>query len=294
MRLIHEFVNALNNFTVCNSRKIAIPCPEQHDAFKLAAARVACLVGAHDLLVQNAPIEVVLDMFQKMRKADADSRFQALLDDIEALMKALDHASKMQLVEYDASDSGGLHCDIIDEHLHYASPVNGNLHIVIPGKLVILPDPALLPDGQLWEDTCSDSGTTRAFSAQYYAELLVHLDVRLVATCACCGNGPADASAAAFEAAGLACEDGLLPAGGGGGGGGLGGALLRAHDRLLTLMRAARGAVALQCCDAASAGMTGSVVMAVLIKEEGFGAREAEAWLRLTCPWLEIAPIRDL
>ena len=170
-----------------------------------------------------------------------------MFNEIQSLLKTIGHAKTIQLIEYERVRSNGLTCDNIDEHLHYASPVNGNINIVIPGKLIVLPEPALLPDGALWEDTQSDLGTTRAFSARYYAELLVHLDVRLVATRTRGGsNDRADAAAAAaateFEAAGLACEDGLLPAAGGGGG-----ALLWAHDRLLTLIRTAPGAVTLQC-----------------------------------------------
>ena len=155
---------------------------------------------------------------------------------------------------------------------------------MIPGKLIVLPDPADLPDGQRWRDTPSATGPTRAFSARYYADLLVDLKVRLVANL---GFGAASdakgaASAAAFEAAGVAYEDGLLLCC-------EAAELMRGHDRLLTLSRAAGGAIALQCSDTPAASamvVAGMVVTAVLMEQEGFGAAEAEAWLRLMCPRL--------
>jgi hypothetical protein len=209
-----------------------------------------------------------------------------LISSIEYLLRALGHAQQRQFIEYETMGNNGLICDSIDEHLHYASPVNGSVHIVVPGKLVVIPDPADLPDDQLWEDTCTDTGTSRAFSARYYADLLVHLDVRLVANLAS-DHGACDSPAwagagpvAAFEAVGLACEEDLRPSGG------TGASLLRSHDRLMTLVRTAPGAVALLCGGAAAALTAGTVVTAVLMEQEGFGAAEAEAWLRLMCPRL--------
>jgi hypothetical protein len=288
LSLIHEFVIAFDLSMICNTNKtVAIVCPEPLSYFK--AARVACLVGAYDLLVRNTPMEAVLLSFHEMQHAEPGAPFQTLLADILNLLRALGHAAKNQLIEYEAAASngsnGGLLCDSIDEHIHYYGNVNGNVHIVIPGKLVVLPDPDDLPDGQRWLDTPSATGPTRAFSARYYADLLVDLDIRLVANLgfgAASGNAGA-ACAAAFEAAGVAYEDDLLPAGDVA-------ELMRGHDRLLTLSHAiadAGGAIALQCSDTAAARTVArTVVTAVLMEEEGFGAAEAEAWLRLTCPRL--------
>jgi hypothetical protein len=228
-------------------------------------------------------MEEVLLSLQGVQLAEPASLFQTLVADIHHLLNALGHAATNRLIGYEeATSNGGLLCDNIDEHIHYASNVNGNVHIVIPGKLVVLPDPADLPDGQLWLDTPSATGPTRAFSARYYADLLVDLNVRLVVKVGCCAahDRAGAACEAAFEAAGLACEDGLLPAGDVA-------ELMRGHDRLLTLSSAAGGAIALQCSDAAAARTAArTIVTAVLMEQEGFGAAEAEAWLRLTCPRL--------
>jgi hypothetical protein len=82
---------------------------------------------------------------------------------------------------------------------------------------------------------------------------------------------------AAYAAAGLDHEDGLLP-------GGSPATALRAHDRLLTLDRAARGGLALQCGNGNAGAAARTLATGLLIGREGFSAAEAEAWLRLVCP----------
>jgi hypothetical protein len=248
---------------------------------------VAFLVATYKLLVQSMHIYEVLKWLERLHDSEGQFQFQ-ISDDLRFLLRALAHAQKKHFVRYLSAENNGLLCDSIDEHLHYISPLNGGVHIVIPGKLVIIPNPADLPDGQLWEDAHSDAGATRAFSASFHADLLLHLDVHLVANFSCSDtdgpNARATAATDAFEAAGLACEDVLLPPGS------PAGSLLRAHDRLMTLVRATSGAIALQCGGGGSAlgtsAVAGTVVAAVLMEQEGFGAAEAEAWLRLMCPRL--------
>ncbi len=40
-----------------------------------------------------------------------------------------------------------------DEYNQLDSPLNGNLHKVVPGKLVVMKGPCDLPGGALWQDT---------------------------------------------------------------------------------------------------------------------------------------------
>jgi hypothetical protein len=293
MALIHEFIISLSCLTGFDGKKaIVIVC--QEESFHFRALRVAFLVGAYELLVQNMPIKEVEAWLEYVQEADNDVSFQ-MQNDIKCLLRALNHAFKKGYIEYEKNEGNNLICDNIDEYLHYATTVNGNVNIVVPGKLVIFPNPSSLSNGLTWEDTGSGTVVERAFGARYYADLLRHLDVHVVAnlaTAAVCPSGLA--AAATFEEAGLACEDGLLPSGSIGEG-------LRAHDRLLTLGRTAGGAVALQCGDAVATAALRTLVAGVLIEQEGFGAAEAEAWLRLMCPskikllvcqlWEKIEPV---
>ena len=168
----------------------------------------------------------------------------------------------------------------MEEFAHYAAAANGGLRLAAPGELIFFPAPADLPDGVDWHDYSPASGrVARRFSARFYARLLPDLGVSCVA---CLGRG-APAAAAAFEARGLAAADLGLAADGS--------SLLRGLDRLLSLARAAPGAVAVHSGDAGGGwpGYAGTLAAAVLISRLGFDEGTAAAWLEIAGPW---APAR--
>jgi hypothetical protein len=165
----------------------------------------------------------------------------------------------------------------VEMHTHYADEVNGNIYTLVPGKLILFPTPAHLPDGQSWADVCEPGGTVRRFTAPYLAELLADLDVSVVA----CLGQTSSASAAAFIACGLdvhdLCLDPRLPS------------LLSAIDRILALTRAAPGAVAIFCGGAGGKDWpahVGTLAAAYLMSDFDFDAGSADAWLRMLCPLL--------
>ena len=153
----------------------------------------------------------------------------------------------------------------IDEYRHYDSPLNGDLHEVVPGKLVALQGPVDL-GGRDYRD---GAGGTRVFSPEYYAEILLDMGVELVVRL-----NEARYDAASFEARGirhldLEFEDCTCPPDA------VAAAFLRA-------VSGARGAVALDC--KAGLGRTGTLVALHLMRTHGFTAREAIGWLRVMRP----------
>ena len=166
----------------------------------------------------------------------------------------------------------------VEMSLHYAVKANGNIHTLVPGKLLLFPTPADLPTGQFWADVSESNGVTaRRFSAPYLAEILADLDVSVVV----CLGQTSSASADAFLECGLDVHDLLLdprrPS------------LLRAIDRVLSLARAAPGAVAVFCGGAGGADCPAHVRMlaaAYLVSDFGFSAAAADAWVQMLCPAL--------
>ena len=192
--------------------------------------------------------------------------------------QALEHARRLGWMDWARGtdeDEQPLH---VGELAHYASPVNGAVHCVAPGRLLVFPDPAVLPDGVLWSDDSSEP-PVRRFAAAFYADLLRDLGVSTVARLA-----PAprtDPATATLGAAGLAAFDLAPPSASQP-------SPLRALDGLVSLSRAAAGAVALHPGDgdASWPAHAGGVVAAYLVSREGFSGTAAHAWLALVCPAL--------
>jgi hypothetical protein len=192
---------------------------------------------------------------------------------------AISQAKKMFWIgAVDHAEPAGPAFDL-DLRAHYASPVNGNVHILVPGKLVFFPTPRQLPGDQLWVDI-GEPGlpTERHFSAAFLADVLEDFDVSVVV---CLGES-SGASATAFADRGLDVHDLRLdpscPS------------LLGAMDRLLALTRAAPGAVAVFPGEGLGweqgSGLAGRLGAACLTREYGFEAGEAGAWLQMACPAL--------
>ena len=54
--------------------------------------------------------------------------------------------------EPDADPDSDNCCLELEEILHYACPANGDIHPVVPGKILCFPTPAMLPPGVQWAD----------------------------------------------------------------------------------------------------------------------------------------------
>ena len=157
-----------------------------------------------------------------------------------------------------------------EECVHYADPLNADLHILIPGKLLVIANPVDLPAGRQW----MDAGTTRKFSPEFFADLLCDFNVVLVI---CLDECQYDRSA--FTERGIGVEELRVrresPN------------MLRAADRFLSLLAAAPGAVALHGGEACL-HYTGPLVSAHMMLRLRFDAAAAASWLRIVCPRLVV------
>ena len=153
----------------------------------------------------------------------------------------------------------------MEQYAHYDDPLNGDLHEVVPGKLVAFKGPHDL--GALtYQD---DKSGFRRFSASYYAEVLKDMGVTTVVRL----NEPEyDGAAFAREEIGLLdlfFEDCTAPP-------------ARLVAAFLAAMGRAGGAVAVHC--KAGLGRTGTLIGVYLMRQYGFTAREAMGWLRIMRP----------
>ena len=194
--------------------------------------------------------------------------------------KALHHAKSLGWIDLskdpdfyigENDDTGSTRLDL-DECIHYSDPINANLHILLPGKLLFISSPTDLPDGRQW----MDEGAARRFSPSFYADLLGEFDVVLVICLEQCDYNPAP-----FAHRGIGIEELHLrndsPD------------ILRAADRFLSLLHAAPGAVAIHG-DADGLRYAGTLVSAHMMSRLGFGAADAAAWMRMACPALLVPP----
>jgi hypothetical protein len=182
-------------------------------------------------------------------------------------------------------------CIDMQEYLHYSSPANGVLHVIIPSQLIAFQCPSSLPSlsmessNHLWVDLLG----TRHFAPAFYADILgADYGVGLVVRCdspAAEEHPPSEARRgyddSAFHQRGIAVEH-LAPHAGEGAP--PTGATLRAVDRFLTLARLSPGPVAIHGGAAGLGGGGEVLVSSLLIQRHGFDGRTALAWLRIASP----------
>ena len=268
--VVLRFRDAITSTLVGPQHPMVVVCPERQDIPTHMITYF--LVGAYEILSENRTTEEILMMLGNAVSKDTILGRETDIRSIEDGLGALGQATSLQWLGPDHIEPKF----DIEMHAHYSSPANGNIHTIVPGKLVLLPTPADLPNDRSWIDVCEpDRPTERRFSAAYLADLLDDFDVSAVV---CLGECSGE-SAAAFSERGLDVHDLRLdpscPA------------LLGAMDRLLALKRAAPGAVAVfPGLAGGGAGLMGTLAAACLTRDYGFGAGAAGAWLRMVCPAL--------
>ena len=240
------------------------------DDGKRSLTNAVFLLGAYMILKQEKPASeaadrfswIASDMLEPYRDAThsiADFHLQ-LIDCWRGLEKGVQHG----WVRFAASHYMWGAVDI-DEYAHYDNPANGNLHEVVPGKLVALKDPMDLGAA----DYRDGVGGMRDFSPSYYAAVLAGMGVSTVVQL-----GAPRYAADAFTSRGFAhfcldfgpsaCPPDAVVA-----------AFFQAMD-------AAPGAVAVHC--PTGLGRTGTLAALHLMRSHGFTAREAMGWLRIMRP----------
>jgi cell division cycle 14 len=154
----------------------------------------------------------------------------------------------------------------VDEYDHYDDPCNADLHVVVPDKFIAMKGPKAMPRGMEWRDNAHNC---REFSPEYLSDILDDFDVQLVVRL----NSP-EYPAEAFVNRGIAVVD------------------LYFEDcstppdevilKFLLLAESHPGPLAVHC--KAGLGRTGTLIALYMMKNLGFTAREAIAWLRIARP----------
>jgi hypothetical protein len=278
LSVLHAFCEYMQDTIDSHRDQCVVVCPEDSSQASVATACLLC--GAYLLLCERRELTHVLNTFQhsleRIDTVSEEGNYERIAASIISSWRALDRARALHWLGC-ADDASEPMLDV-DMAVHYARPSNGSVHVLVPGKLLLFPAPASLPDGQEWAEASASRPTARVFSAGFLADLLLDLGVSAVA---CVGQADGH-DAAAFAARGLDVHDlGLDPRRP---------ALLRAVDRLVAVSRASPGAVAVFGVDGDGLPEpVGTLVAAYLMVEQGFSAAAAAAWIRMLCPALDVA-----
>ena len=98
---------------------------------------------------------------------------------IQDCWQALAHSQQLGWLDFTNTNIDVDRSIDMQEHLHYDSPANGSLHVLVPGKLLAIDCPRDLEGGAVW----SDAGDARRFSAAYHPDIFGDFGVRMVVRC---------------------------------------------------------------------------------------------------------------
>jgi hypothetical protein len=240
------------------------------------------LVGAFMILNDGMSLDQVVEAFEPLMDRIVSFSDQLTVEDCwSALHHVNKHCGWLKLDARHCLRICGrdeeMEADTIDmeEYVHYDNPLNGNLHVLVPDKLLVFNRPAELGDGAMW----ADAGGERRFSADYYADVLG--DFGVVVVLRACDEDAAAAAGegydpAAFAERGMEVEDVELDEDGGV-------PTLAQIDRFLAVARHAPGAVAVHG-GPGGLGAAGTLMAAHLISGHRFRAADAVAWVRMVHP----------
>ena len=160
----------------------------------------------------------------------------------------------------------------VSDYEHCDSPLNADLHEVVPGKFVAMRGPRRLAGGRAYEDT---PGGARDFSPAYYADILKQYDVVAVVRLNEAQYDAADLAAEGLALADLPFDDCAAPP-------------AAVVAKFLAIAEGVPGALAVHC--KAGLGRTGTLIALYMMKHHGFTARQAMGWLRIVRPGSVIGP----
>ena len=211
---------------------------------------------ANDAWNRFSTVEPKLEMYRDAQDCPTNFRL-----DVIDCWRGLERANHLRWLE--EIDMG--------EYEHYSNPLEGDLHAVIPDKLIAFRAPVQLPDSTKYADV----GMMRFFAPAFYIEPFLDMGVTTVIRL---DSRPYETTA--LEAAGIRCmhielNDGPIPQ-------------PAAVAEFLSVVAAADGAVAVHCHE--GLGRTGTLVAAHLMATHGFSAREAIGWMALVRPGSVVGP----
>eukprot|EP00291_Cryptomonas_curvata_P020066 CAMPEP_0172165784 /NCGR_PEP_ID=MMETSP1050-20130122/8609_1 /TAXON_ID=233186 /ORGANISM="Cryptomonas curvata, Strain CCAP979/52" /LENGTH=284 /DNA_ID=CAMNT_0012836303 /DNA_START=22 /DNA_END=873 /DNA_ORIENTATION=+ len=161
-------------------------------------ARVIFLLGCHMVISLGMDPDMVYTIFQKAEYI-RNKECNGLLEGWWSLQCAknlgwINFQDPFQL------DEGGDEMIRMDEYLHYCSPINGSIHPLIPGRVLLFESTDDdLGHGRMW----ADKDGRRCFSSAFHADLLAHLGAAAVVSFDDPDDDPDNARGAAFAAAGI-------------------------------------------------------------------------------------------
>jgi hypothetical protein len=277
LTILHGFCEDLLHSRAYKHGKVIVVCAGNNPK---DITSTALMLGGFMILNYGFHVDDVVDAFEPIM-----NRFLEFDDQLDVCncLSTLHHVhskcgwlklnSKFQFSVRRQSPSE-IDLDTIDmeEYVHYDSPVNGNLHVLVPEKLLVFNCPTELKDGALW----SDSDAVRYFSAAYYADIFGDFGVSVVVRA--CGHESAGAvyDPMPFMDKGIDVEDlpldadSCIPT-------------LAWIDRFLALARHAPGAIAVHG-GPDGLGAAGTLIAAHLISAHQFRAKDAIAWVRMIHP----------
>jgi hypothetical protein len=285
---VHSFVASLCKSIRHNSNKVFVACVRAQDVKGLT--NTAILIGAYMILGLEMNVEEVSEAFKTVsnmlaRMSDPAVESSAfILDSWKALHRVRSlgwiNMSETDLAAHD--DESAYQSLDVEEYNHYSDPANGGLHIIAPGRLLLIPSPIDFPDGRDWMDIDG----SRRFSAAFFSDLLeAEFSASLVLRISY-EDETIEYDPSAFEDRGIAVESVAL-----GPRGESEHHLLAAADRLIANLRGSPGAIAVhvQGCGTGFGGSAGVLLATGLMSVFGFGTGEAAAWLRMSCPPLGVS-----
>jgi cell division cycle 14 len=195
-------------------------------------------------------IESMLEMYRDAQRSPADFRLE-IID----CWRGMERANVLGWI--DAID--------MEEYDHYNSPLEGDLHFVIPEKLIAFRGPIQIQGNKKY----SDIGGVRFFSAAFYVEPFLDMGVSTVIRLNSLAYDPTPLQSAGIRCIHIDLGEESLPTP----------PVLLAF---LDAVASTEGTIAVHCTE--GLGRTGTLVAAHLMTAHGFSAREAMGWLRVARP----------
>ncbi|EKX53735.1 hypothetical protein GUITHDRAFT_160909 [Guillardia theta CCMP2712] len=180
---------------------------------------------------------------------------------ISDVWKGIARAKELGWLDPDSPDAIDL-----EEYEHYDNPGNGDLHMIIPNKIIAFKGPVGdLPDGRDWYDRNS----VRSFHPRFYLDIFHEMGVKCVVRLNEAKYDRNSFKTNGIEHVDLYFDDCTVPP-------------PQIVVRFLQVVERTEGVVAIHC--KAGLGRTGTLIGLYLMKAYGFTAREAIGWMRVVRP----------